>query len=185
MLAADEQAPSGPRSCVWSPLRSRRGHAIWRFLSRKALVQSRRWSRLALGDRDSAASLLDRRFRASTIPSCVGTDGIDGRRDLDHRAVAWPGGAVISSLPAHALPQLVPSRSQHHGRQHLRSPIWIRKRRRPRRPRRQSLPQPADRATARPTQAVGLSPLASAPGVRSRPSRACVQLLAPRRRLGP
>ncbi len=28
-------------------------------------------------------------------------------RDLDHRAVAWPEGAVISSLPAHALPQLV------------------------------------------------------------------------------
>ena len=97
-----------PRSAPpMSPLRSRRGHASWRFLSRRALVQSRRWSRLPLGDRDSAASLLDRRFRASTIPSCVGTDGIDGRRDLDHRAVAWPGGVVISSLPAHALPQLV------------------------------------------------------------------------------
>ena len=95
------------RIAALSPLRSRRGHASWRFLSRKALVQSRRSSRLPLGDRDSAATLLHRRFRASTITCCVGTDGIDGRRDLDHRAVAWPGGAVISSLPAHARPQLV------------------------------------------------------------------------------
>ena len=29
-------------------------------------------------------------------------------RDLDHPAIARAGGAVISSLPAHALPQLVP-----------------------------------------------------------------------------
>ena len=40
-------------------LRSRRGHVSWRFLSRKALVRSRRLSRLPLGDRDSAARLLD------------------------------------------------------------------------------------------------------------------------------
>ena len=38
-------------------------------------------------------------------------------RDLDHRAVAWPEGAVISSLPAHALPQLVRRRRDfRHGR---------------------------------------------------------------------
>ena len=45
-------------------------------------------------------------IRASTITSCVGTDRIEGRCDLDHRAFAWPGGAVISSLPPHALLQL-------------------------------------------------------------------------------
>ena len=45
----------------------------WRFLSRKALVRSRRLSRLPLGDRDSAASFRwHRRFRARTITSCVG-----------------------------------------------------------------------------------------------------------------
>jgi hypothetical protein len=27
-------------------------------------------------------------------------DGIEGRRDFDHRAVAWPGEAATSSLPA-------------------------------------------------------------------------------------
>ena len=41
----------------------------------------------------STASLLDRRFRASTITSCVGMDRTEGRRDLEHWAVAWPGGA--------------------------------------------------------------------------------------------
>ena len=64
-------------------------------------------SRLPLGDRDSAARFAGRRFRASPITSCVGTDVPTAARDLDHRAVAWPEGAVISSLPAHALPQLV------------------------------------------------------------------------------
>ena len=37
---------------------------------------------------------------------------IEGRCDLDHRAVAWPGGAVISSLPVHALLQLVQGGSE-------------------------------------------------------------------------
>ena len=36
-------------------------------------------SRLPLGDRDSAARFAGRRFRASPITSCVGTDGTDGR----------------------------------------------------------------------------------------------------------
>jgi hypothetical protein len=40
---------------------------------------------------------------------CVGTDGTDGRRDFDHRAVAWPGGAVISTLPAWFLVQAAAS----------------------------------------------------------------------------
>jgi hypothetical protein len=62
---------------------------------------------LDVGDCDSALSLLDRRFRASTITSCVRHRPDRDRRDLDHRAVAWPGGAVISSLPAQALLQLV------------------------------------------------------------------------------
>jgi hypothetical protein len=35
-------------------------------------------------------------------------DGIEGRRDFDHRAVAWPGEAAISSLPAHSLLPIVP-----------------------------------------------------------------------------
>ena len=52
--------PDEPHGAIGlSPLRSRRGHVSWRFLSRKALVRSRRLSRLPLGDRDSAASLLD------------------------------------------------------------------------------------------------------------------------------
>jgi hypothetical protein len=59
--------PHPQRSASLSPLRSRRGHASWRFLSRKALVRSRRLSRLPLGDRDSAASLPEGRFRASTM----------------------------------------------------------------------------------------------------------------------
>ena len=81
-----KRKPASARSLrLSSPLRSRRGHASRRFLSRKALVRSRRLSRLPLGDRDSAASLLNRRFRVSTIPSCVDTDGTDGRRDLDPR----------------------------------------------------------------------------------------------------
>ena len=47
----------------------------------------------------------------STITSCVGMERTEGRRDLDHRAVAWPGVAVISSLPAHALLPFVRSTS--------------------------------------------------------------------------
>jgi hypothetical protein len=62
-------------------------------------------ARLGLADCDSAPSLLGGRLRASTITSCVGMDRIEGGRDLDHRAVAWPGLAVISSLPA---PSLLP-----------------------------------------------------------------------------
>jgi hypothetical protein len=51
-------------------------------------------------------------FAGPPIPSkhdwsCVGNHRIEGRCDLDHRAVARPGGAVISSLPRHALLQLV------------------------------------------------------------------------------
>ena len=46
-------------------------------------------------------------IRASTITSCVHTGRVEGRCDLGHRAVAWPGEAVISSLTAHALLQIV------------------------------------------------------------------------------
>jgi hypothetical protein len=70
-----------------------------------------RIGRSKLGDSDSAPRLLDRRFQTSTSTSCVGMDRTEGRRDLDHRAVALPGGPVISSLPAHGLLQLVRSDS--------------------------------------------------------------------------
>ena len=63
--------------------------------------------RLDVGDCDSAPSLLDRRFLASTITSCVGIDRTKGRPGRDHRGIARPGEAVISSLPALALLQLV------------------------------------------------------------------------------
>ena len=93
-----------------SPNRPNRQRGVCRGACSQSLAKHQRWPaggwRLLLGDCDSAASLLDRRFRAGTITSCVGTDGTDGRRDLDHPAIAWPGGAVIASLPAHALPQL-------------------------------------------------------------------------------
>ena len=72
-------ADSVRRAIHLSPLRSRRGHVSWRFLSRKALVRSRRLSRLPLGDRDQCRQFVGRRFRASTITACVGTDGTDGR----------------------------------------------------------------------------------------------------------
>ena len=39
--------------------------------------------------------------------SCVGTERIQSCCDLDHPAVAWPGGAIVSWLPAHALLQIV------------------------------------------------------------------------------
>ena len=88
--------------------RPNRQRGVCRGACSQSLAKHQRWPaggwRLLLGDCDSAASLLDRRFRAGTITSCVGTDGTDGRRDLDHPAIAWPGGAVIASLPAHALP---------------------------------------------------------------------------------
>ena len=48
-------------------------------------------------------------IRASTITSCARTDRVEGRCDLGHRAVAWPGEAVISSLTAHGLLQIVRS----------------------------------------------------------------------------
>ena len=38
--------------------------------------------------------------------SCVGKERIQGRCDLDHPAVAWSGGAVISSPATHTLLQL-------------------------------------------------------------------------------
>ena len=75
---SDGAKPDG-RAIQTSPLRSRRGHVSWRFLSRKALVRSRRLSRLPLGDRDQCRQFVGRRFRASTITACVGTDGTDGR----------------------------------------------------------------------------------------------------------
>jgi hypothetical protein len=58
---------------------------------------------LDVSDCDSAPALLGARLRASTITSCVGTGRTEGRCDLDHPVVAWPGVAVISSLPAPAL----------------------------------------------------------------------------------
>ena len=67
---------------------------------------------MLLGDSDSAPSLLERRFLASTMTSFVGIDRTDGRRDLDHRAIAWPREAAISSLPAYALLQFVHFGSQ-------------------------------------------------------------------------
>ena len=62
---------------------------------------------LDVADCDSAPSWLGGRLRASTITSCVGMDRIEGGRDLDHLAVAWPGLAVISSLPARSLLPIV------------------------------------------------------------------------------
>ena len=41
------------------------------------------------------------------IRSCVRTDRVEGRCDVGHRAVAWLGEAVISSLTAHALLKIV------------------------------------------------------------------------------
>ena len=65
-----------------------------------------------LGDCDSAPGLLGGRFRASTITFCVGVHRAEVRRDLGHAVVAWPGVAVISSLPAHALLPIVRSGSE-------------------------------------------------------------------------
>src|SRR5947208_16943233 len=42
-------------------------------------------------------------IRASTITSCVHTHRVEGRCDLSHRAVAWPGEAGVSSLTGHGL----------------------------------------------------------------------------------
>ncbi len=64
---------------------------------------------LSSGDCDSAPGVLGGRFRASTITCCVGTAVPRDRCDLDHSVVAWPGVAVIPSLPAHALFPIVPS----------------------------------------------------------------------------
>ena len=66
-------------------------------------------ARLDVGDCDSAPGLLGGRFRASTITCCVAKGRTGGRRDLDHPVVAWPGVAVISSLPARALLPIVRS----------------------------------------------------------------------------
>ena len=73
----------------------------------KAVVRRVLAARSDLGDCDSAPSLLDRRFLACTITSCVGIDRTKGRRGRDHRGIARPGEAVVSSLPALALLQLV------------------------------------------------------------------------------
>ena len=54
-------------------------------------------------DCDSATGLLGGRFRASTITYAWSRAVPRDRCDLDHTVVAWPGVAVISSLPAHAL----------------------------------------------------------------------------------
>ena len=62
---------------------------------------------LDVADCDSAPSWLGGRLRARTTTSCVGMDRIEGGRDLDHRAVAWFGLAVISSLPARSLLPIV------------------------------------------------------------------------------
>ena len=102
-----------PTAFAWLPMSdssSRRMGADGRRRRCFAQRPSMRGPRIPLallGDCDSAPSLLDRRFLASTITSCVGIDRTEGRRDLDHRAIAWPGEAVISSLPTHALLQLV------------------------------------------------------------------------------
>ena len=66
---------------------------------------------LSLGDCARAQVCLTADSEQARVTSCVGTDRTEGRRDLDHRTVARPGAAVISSLPGHALPQLVPSNS--------------------------------------------------------------------------
>jgi len=55
------------------------------------------------GDRARAPSSVDRQPERTRAGSCVGTDRTDDRRDPDHRAVASPRGAVISSAPARAL----------------------------------------------------------------------------------
>ena len=93
-LAVTRRAFQPPDQCpsAWKP--ALLGVDVWRFL---------------LGDCDSGPSLLGGRLPASTITSCVGMERTEGSRDVDHRAVAWPGGAVISLLPAHALLPLVPS----------------------------------------------------------------------------
>ena len=75
--------------------------------SRSRVVARSVPARLDVGDRDGAPGLLGGRFRASTITCCMGTGRAEGRCDLDHAAVAWPGVAVISSLPAHALLPIV------------------------------------------------------------------------------
>ena len=51
-------------------------------------------------DRARAPSSLDRQPEQARARSCVGTDRTDDRRDPDHRAVASPRGAVISSARA-------------------------------------------------------------------------------------
>lgn len=80
-----------------------------RWFARRPAVLVAGISLFHRGDCDCTARLLNRWFRASTITFCVGTDGCEGSGDLDHRAVAWPGGAVISWLSAHALLQVVRS----------------------------------------------------------------------------
>ena len=51
-----------------------------------------------------------------------GMDRIEGGRDFDHRAVAWAGLAVISSLPARSLLPIVRCTSADLGRPGLRNP---------------------------------------------------------------
>ena len=64
-------------------------------------------ARLDARDCDSAPSLPGSRLPASTIASCVGMALSTVATTLDHRAAAWPGAAVISSLPALALLRFV------------------------------------------------------------------------------
>jgi len=73
------------------------------------------------GDRARAPSSVDRQPERTRAGSCVGTDRTDDRRDPDHRAVASPRGAVISSAPARALLRFVHPSSLVEGRPGARS----------------------------------------------------------------
>jgi len=96
---------------AWLPLRG---------TSRHATVHPS-WSK------PTAPSIAGLLIRASTIRSCVHTDRVEGRWDVGHLAVAWPGEAVISSLTAHALLQIVRSESETAGWSASRS-CWESKR---------------------------------------------------------
>jgi hypothetical protein len=62
---------------------------------------------VVLGELQQRAHLLDRRLRANTITSCAGTHRYRRSRRPQSPAVAWPDGAVISSLSAHAVLRFV------------------------------------------------------------------------------
>jgi hypothetical protein len=63
------------------------------------------------GECEAPPRLQDRRSEQARSNPCVRTDRVEGRCDLGHRAVAWPGEAVISSLSANGLLQIVPCES--------------------------------------------------------------------------